>query len=220
MMLRWMMLGLLSMGTSHAADMIVLRYMDQDPGTDAYVTRILVTPGFMRMDGGEDAGEADFVLLDRRRRVVINVMHGNQMAMVFKPGKFPARPANWKSQLDIQKTGQGTQAFTFKVDGVVCSEGVAARKAAPDAVRAMAEFKAVLASMQYRVWSETPANLQYNCDLANQVWETGTTLKLGLPLEEREFTGRTRKFESETRSPLQPKLFRVPEGMPLVNAPS
>ena len=62
--------------------------------------------------------------------------------------------------------------------------------------------------------------MQNFCDLANQVWETGTTLKLGLPLEEREFTGRTRKFESENHLPLNPKLFRVPEGMPLVNAPS
>jgi len=218
MMLRWLVLGMLGLGSGHAADMISLRYVDQDPGTPAYLTRILVTPNFMRMDGGED--EDDFVLLDRRQRKVINVMHGNKMAMVFSPGKLPAKPVDWKSQLDAQKTERGTQRFTFTVGGVVCSEGMAARQAAPDAARAMAEFKAVLASMQYRVWMETPATLQHNCDLANQVWETGTTLKLGLPLEEREFTGRTRKFESETRLPLKPKLFRVPDGMPLVNAPS
>jgi len=218
MMLRGLLLGLLGLGTAHAADMIALRYVDQDPGAAAYLTRILVTPNFMRMDGGEDAG--DFVLLDRRQRKVINVMHGNKIAMVFEPGKLPARPADWKPQLDTQKGGRGTQRFTLSVEGVVCSEGVATRQAAPDAARAMAELKAVLASMQYRVWTETPATLQHNCDLANQVWETGTTLKLGLPLEEREFTGRTRKFESEIRLPLQPELFRVPEGLPLVNAPS
>lgn len=218
MILRGLLLGLLGLGPAHAADMISLRYMDQDPGTPAYLTRIFVTPNFMRMDGGEDEG--DFVLLDRRQRKVINVMHDNKMAMVFSPGKLPAKPSDWKSQLDAQKIERGTQRFTFMVGGVVCSEGMAAQKAAPDAVRAMAEFKAVLASMQYRVWTETPASMQHNCDLANQVWETGTTLKLGLPLEEREFTGRTRKFESETRLPLKPKLFRVPDGMPLVNAPS
>jgi len=218
MTLRWMLLGLLGLGTAHAADMIALRYMDQDPGTPAYLTRVLVTPNFMRMDDGEDAG--DFVLLDRRQRKVINVMHGNRMALVFKPGKLPARPANWKPRLDTRKTERGTHEFTLTVAGVVCSEGVAARQAAPDAARAMAELKAVLASMQYRVWKETPATMQHNCDLANQVWETGATLKLGLPLDERDFTGRTRKFESENRLPLNPKLFRVPAGMPLVNAPS
>jgi hypothetical protein len=84
----------------------------------------------------------------------------------------------------------------------------------------MAEMKSVLASMQYRVWKESPPELQYDCDLVNLVWDSGTTLKLGLPLEEREFTGRSRKFESETRQPLQPGLFRLPDGMASINAPS
>lgn len=216
--MRGLLLSLLGLGTAHAADMIALRYLDQDPGTPASLTRILVTPDFMRMDGGEDGG--DFVLLDRRQRTIFNVMHDNKMVMVFKPGTLPARPADWKSRLDVRKTGRGTRGFTLTVGGVVCSEGVAARQAAPDAARAMSEFKAVLASMQYRVWQETPPTMQHNCDLANQVWETGTTLKLGLPLEEREFTGRVRTFESETRQPLKPRLFRVPDGMPLVSAPS
>lgn len=218
MMLRLLLLGLLGLGTAHAADMIALRYVDQDSGSAAYPTRILVTPNFMRMDGGEDAG--DFVLLDRRQHKVIHVAHDNNMAMVFKRGKLPAKPANWKPQLDTRKTGRGTRTYTLTVEGVVCSEGVAAKLAAPDAARAMAEFKAVLASMQYRVWKESPASMQHSCDLANQVWETGSTLKLGLPLDEREFTGRTRKFESENRLPLNPELFRVPNGMLLVNAPS
>jgi hypothetical protein len=217
MMVRWLMVGLLSVGAAHAEDMVALRYLDQDPGTPTYVTRILVTPDFMRMDGGDDAG--DFVLLDRRHRKVINVMHANEMAIVFKAGKLPAKPASWKSQLTTQKTPRGTQ-FTLTVDGEVCNEGVAAKKAAPDAARAMAELKAVLASMQYRVWNESPAALQHRCDLANQVWETGTTLKLGLPIQERAFSGRTRTFESETRLPIKPEMFRVPQGMPLVDAPS
>ena len=62
--------------------------------------------------------------------------------------------------------------------------------------------------------------MQHDCDLANQVWETGTTLKFGLPLEEREFSGRTRQFESESSQPLLPELFRVPDGLTAINAPS
>ena len=67
---------------------------------------------------------------------------------------------------------------------MVCSEGVAAGRAAPDAARAMAELKAVLAATQYRVWKDSPPEMQHDCDLANQVWESGAILKLGLPLEE------------------------------------
>jgi hypothetical protein len=84
----------------------------------------------------------------------------------------------------------------------------------------MAEMKAVLAATQYRMWRDSPADMQHDCDLANQVWAFESVLELGLPLEERDFRGRTRQFESEIRIPLDPVLFLVPMGMPLVDAPS
>ena len=218
MMMRWFLLCLLGVGAAHAADMTVLRYVDQDPGGEAYRTRILVTPDYLRMDSGEDDG--DFFLLDRRQRKLINVMRDRQLAMVFLPGTLPPRPADWKPHLDTRPAAPGTEHFSLSMKGVVCREGVAARRAAPDAARAMAEMKSVLASMQYRVWQESPPELRHDCDLVNLVWESGTTLKLGLPLEEREFTGRSSRFESETLQPLQPGLFRLPDGMATINAPS
>ncbi|MFP5408816.1 MAG: hypothetical protein ACLGGY_05995 [Gammaproteobacteria bacterium] len=221
----WALLCVFAVGAAQAADMTALRqtmmelrYIDQDPGDPPYLTRILLTPGFMRMDDGNDDG--DFILLDRQQQKVINVMRGNQMAMVFSAGTLPPRPAGWKPVLDVQAGAPGTQRFSLTLKGVVCSEGVAAQRAAPEAARAMAELKTILAPMQYRVWQDTPAEIQYDCDLANQVWESGATLKLGLPLEEREFTGRTRQFESESQQPLRPELFRVPDGIPLIDAPS
>ena len=213
-----LMLCLLGAGAAHASDMIALRYVDQDPGAAPYLTRILVTPDYLRMDDGQDG--SDFILLDRRRKKVINVLRGSNMAMVFTPGKFPAKPADWTSRLETRQKGHGTQHFSLSVKGVVCSEGVAARQAAPDAARAMSELKSVLAATQYRVWEESPRELQYDCDLANQVWDSGATLTLGLPLEEREFSGRSRQFESETRQPIRPELFRVPDGMAEISAPS
>lgn len=210
-------LWLLGAGTAQAADMLALRYIDQDPGEASYLTRVLVTPDYLRMDGGEDGG--DFVLLDRRRRNVLNVMRDSGQVMVFTPGAVPPRPAGWKPRLDTRKLAPDTLRFSLSVNGVTCSEGVAARRA-PDAARAMAELKAVLAAMQYRVWTDTPREMQHECDLANQVWEPDAALKLGLPLEEREFTGRTRRLESESVLPLQPGLFRVPAGMAAINAPS
>jgi hypothetical protein len=150
---------------------------------------------------------------------VINVMRDSKMAMVFTPGALPPKPADWKSRLEVKQAARGTQLFSLTVKDVVCSEGVAARAAAPDAARAMAELKAVLAATQHRMWRDSPPELQHDCDLANQVWESGATLTLGLPLEEREFTGRTRQFESEAKQPLQPELFRVPDGMRVISAP-
>ena len=212
------MAALLAAGAAQAADMTVLRYVDQDPGDPPYLTRVFVTPAFMRMDDGHDDG--DFILLDRRAKKVINVMRGNGLAMVFSAGALPPRPAGWKPVLDVKPGVPGTRRFQLSVDGVVCSEGVAAARAVPDAARALAEFKAVQAATQYRAWKDSPRELRHDCDLANQVWESGATLKLGLPLDEREFTGRTRRFESEAKEPLRPELFRIPDATPQVAAPS
>lgn len=214
----WLAAWLLAASTAHAADMTVVHYVDQDPGDPAYGTRILVTADFLRMDGGDDDG--DFVLLDRRQRQAINVMRANGLAMVFTPGTAPPKPPGWKPRLDTQAAGKGIRRYSLTWKGVVCSEGVASQRGAPDAARAMAELKAVLVATQYRVWKDSPREMQHDCDLVNQVWESGTTLKLGLPLEEREFTGRTRRFQSESLQPLRPELFRVPDGIAAINAPS
>lgn len=221
--MKWLVL-LLWMGVTQAADasgpqhMIELRYVDQDVGDPPYLTRILVTPDFMRMDDGEDGG--DFVLLDRRRHKLTNVMRDNKLAMVFSPGTLPPKPAGWNPKLDTHKAAPGTQHFSLAVNGLTCNEGVAAKGAAPDAARAMAELKSVLAATQYRVWRDSPPEMQHDCDLVNQVWDSGATLRLGLPLEERDFRGRRRQFESESNPLLKPELFRVPNDLPLTDAPS
>ena len=221
--MKWFVL-LLWMGAAQAADlaaqqhMIELRYVEQDVGGPPYPTRILVTPDFMRMDDGEDGG--DFILLDRRQHTLFNVMRDNKLAMVFKPGTLPSKPAGWNPKLVTRQAARGTQHFNLSANGLTCNEGVAARRAAPDAARAMAELKSVLAATQYRVWRDSPPEMQHDCDLANQVWDSGVTLRLGLPLEERDFRGRTRQFESESNPLLKPELFRVPNDIPLTDAPS
>ncbi|MEW6119455.1 MAG: hypothetical protein AB1593_05135 [Pseudomonadota bacterium] len=212
------MLVALFAGAVEAAGMTVLRYVDQDPGDPAYITRILVTPDFLRMDTGADDG--DFVLLDRKRQQVVNVMRDAGMAMVFSRGIMPPRPPQWRAKLEIQPAATGTRRYQLRVNGTVCSEGVLAPRAAPHAVRALAELKTVLAATQYRVWKDSPGELQHDCDLANQVWEFERLLKQGLPLEEREFSGRTRQFESESKEPVRPELFRVPDGLAALDAPS
>lgn len=215
-MRRALLLLVLAAGAAGAADMTVLRYVEQDPGDAPYATRILVTPAWLRMDSGEDAG--DFVLLDRRGKKVYNVMRGDGMAMVFVPGHLPAPPPAWRARLDTRPGASGTLRYRLRVGAQVCSEGTLAPRAAPDAARAMGELKAVLALTQYRVWQASPRDMQHDCDLANEVWAFGQVLKAGLPLDTREFGGRVRQFESETKLPLAPELFTLPDGLKQIEA--
>lgn len=151
---------------------------------------------------------------------MINVMRDGRLAMVFPPGELPARPAAWTSRLSTASGAAGTQRYRLDVNGVVCSEGVVAARAAPEVARGLAELDTVLAATQYRVWQATPRAMRHDCDLANRVWEAGRVPGLGLPLEVREFSGKTRRFESESRMPFRPGLFRVPDGFAAIDAPS
>jgi hypothetical protein len=205
-------------GVAQAADMTVLRYVDQDPGDPAYTTRLLVTADYLRMDTGDDAG--DFVLLDRRHKRVRNVMRDSRLVMVFAPGTVPAPSADWTVRFDVEPAAAGTERYRLSVKGHMCSEGIVAPRAAPDAARALAELKAVLAATQYRVWKDSPPTLRHDCDLANLVWDFGALLGRGLPLEEHEFNGRTRHFETESREPVRPELFTIPPDFAMLDAPS
>jgi len=217
--MKWMVAALLLVASAaHASDMIEIRYVEQDPGDSPFLTRVLVTPQFLRMDSGE-AGD-DFVLLDRKQRRLFNVMRGSNVAMVFKPGQLPPKPSVWKVQNKVEPAAKGTQRYALTVNGVQCAQGIAAKDAHPDAVRAMTEMMTVLAVTQYGVWRASPTEMQHDCDLANLVWEFGSIHKLGLPLEETEFTGRRRELEFAGRVPLQPDLFKVPEGMRVTDAPT
>ncbi len=217
-MKRLLLLTAVFAGAAGAADMTVLHYVDQDAGDPAYATRILVTPSFLRMDGGDDAG--DFVLLDRKHRKLYNVMRDSRLAMVFSQGTVPPKPADWQVRVLALPAAQGVRGYRLLVGDVACSEGTVVPRAEPDAARAMAELGRVLAATQYRVWKDSPRELQHDCDLANQVWNVDAVPKLGLPNAVREFNGKARTLESRARQPLRPELFRVPAGLPLIDAPS
>lgn len=201
--------------TAQAADMVELNYVDQDSGDAPYLTRILITPDFLRMDGGEAGG--DFVLLDRKRQQVVNVMRASRTALVFRRAELP-RPFGWKASRRVTRTTEGNRV-RVSVKGVECSDTTTAKGLHPDAVRALTELKTVLAARQYATWKVTPSDLRYDCDLANQVWEFKTPLQYGLPVSERDFSGRTRRLKTHRIVPAEPELFKLPADVSLRDAP-
>lgn len=197
--------------TASAADMIVLTYRDQDPGTPSYLTRILITPRFLRLDEGRD--EADFVLLDRRTGELTNVLHETKSNMRIRNQRLPAeaRPS-WRADERIEEIHPGTRRITLSVHGKVCSRTVAAEKLLPQAAKALADYKAALAWTQYQTYRNTPEELRQDCDLVHHVWETDRALRHGLPIEERDYAGRTRVLEKQGRERLNAALFKLPRG--------
>ena len=205
------LLALLVPAWANAADMIRLVYQDRDPGGTPYVTRMLITPQFVRIDGGHDQG--DFILLDRAAHKVYSVDHSARQILVIAQQRVAAQaPKPWRVQSRVATVRPGTVRQQISVNGKLCATLVATAKLFPDAVAAQREYKEVLAAMQWRTWQNTPADLRDPCDLALQVMEIPLQYSQGLPLEADDANGRTRSIQEEGTVPLDSTLFVLPKG--------
>jgi hypothetical protein len=209
---------LLACASVQAAGMTELRYMDQDPGSAPYLTRILITERFLRLDNGQDDG--DYALLDRQSGQVVNVLHDPRILMRMANHPLPvSRPLAYTVEEKVLPVREGTVRVQIFADGMLCSETVAAKGLLPDAARALAEFKSALAYTQLQTYRNTPEELRQPCDLAHHVWESGRGLAYGLPLEERDYAGRVRRLSENAMKNLDSGLFDLPEGYVAMQPP-
>lgn len=204
-------LALLAPAWASAADMIRLVYQDRDPGGTPYVTRMLITPQFMRIDSGDDRG--DFILLDRTAHKVFSVDHSARQILLIAQGRIDARaPKPWRVQSRVTAMRPGTVRQQIWVNGKLCTTLVATSQLFPGAVSAQREYKQVLAATQWRTWQNTPAAMRDPCDLALQVLEIPLQFSQGLLLDEHDADGRTRRIQEEGRVAYDPALFVLPKG--------
>lgn len=198
--------------------MTELRYQDQDPGSEPYMTRILITERFLRLDGGHDKG--DFVLFDRKSRHVVNVLHDQKILMRMHNRPLPdTRPLSYKVEEKVSPVNQRTIRVQLFADEKLCSETVSDQAMLPGAAKAMAEYKNALAYTQLQTYLNTPAELRQPCDLVHHVWESGRSLAYGLPIEERDYAGRVRQFSGSAMKRLDPGLFKLPKGYVTMQPP-
>jgi hypothetical protein len=200
-----------------AADMIELRYQDQDPGEAPYQTRVLITDRHLRLDDGRDS--SDFVLLERKSGTLTNILHEQKMLMRMHTRALPSIPVGYKVEEKVTPVRSGTVRVQIFADGRQCSETVAARKLLPGATDALGEYKSALAYTQWLTYQNTPPEVRQVCDLVHHVWDARRTLAQGLPLEEVDYAGRTRQLTASGRKPLNHALFRLPKGYALMQPP-
>ncbi len=202
----------------HAADMIDIRYQETEADGSSYQTRILVTDAYLRMDEGRDDG--DFTLLDRKTRKIMNVLHDRKMIIAMHDRPLPQTPQHtYRVEKKVVPVREGTVRLQILADGKLCSETVAAAKLFPDAARAQAEYNKALAYTQWVTYRSTPAELRQDCDLVHHVWEADYALSQGLPIEERDYSGRVRHYIAGSKRTQQAELFVLPKSYEVFQLP-
>ncbi len=197
---------------------ILIEFVEREENIDPYRTRVIVTRDFMRFDDGE--GSEDFVLFDRRSRLIFSVNAEDRSVMIVEPQNRPVEPPI-PLQVEARNLGpmKGAPAINgvvpvhhqVVVNGEVCYDTVSVAGLMEDVVAALREFRLVLASDAMLTANTIPADVRDPCSLAMTTFAPNRELAFGFPIQEwgRNGYARTLVDYREDYEP-EPGLFAIP----------
>lgn len=208
-------------GKAGSPDGIILTYEEQEAGVEAYPVRILVVPGYLRIDDGHD--HDDFILFDRTSRTIFSINHEDREILVIEdssPGDGLAPLPDL--HLGIEKTaaenvplvaGKTPEIYRFTAAGEICLEAVVVPGLLPPAVQALGEYGRLLAGRQRSTLDNTPEEFRTPCYLSRYVFAPDRQLEKGLPIQEWDNSGYRRTLtDFRDNVPVDPELFKLPAG--------
>jgi len=197
----------------------ILSYEEREAGTDNYIVRVLVSPGFVRFDDGYAA--SDFALLERQSKTVFSVSHEDRSILVieYRPG------AAALAATDIKLTethtpdnaapaiaGQQPVHTNYLANGNVCFQTVTVPVVMGDAVAGMVEYAEVLAVRQRNNMESVPESMQTPCFLSRYVTAAARQYRDGLPVQEWDDSGYFRTLTDFNEHETVPAaLFELPD---------
>ncbi len=194
-------------------------FAEQEANVDPYQTRIIVDKHYMRMDDG--AGGKDFVLLDRKAKMIYSINSDNKTIMTIKMRPVDIKPPiklNMESnKVDSLKNAPSIdnkkpEHYAFSVNNKVCYEAVVVKGMLPDMVAAMKTFAKILAGDSAVTFKNIPADVQNACDMAGNTFAPTRHLDIGFPIQEwkKGYSRTLLKFNKDYK--IEPKLFELPKG--------
>ena len=184
-----------------------------------YISRMLLTREFLRLDDGED--HADFALLDRKTGSIYSVSHDDQRTMVI-PLQAVGRTPEKSLRHDVEELdssdlptveGRKVARYYMFTNGKRCMEVYAVEGFYEDAVNAMAAFAKTLAGQHAKTMDYIPDDVSSDCDLANNIFAPDRYLSKGFPIRQKDFTGRRRSLVTvKEHVKVDSTMFELPFG--------
>jgi hypothetical protein len=196
----------------------LLVYRVWERGIDPYISRVIVTPEYVRLDEG--AGGDGYTLFDRQQEILYNVSMEDQSVLVMNPTGLPPEPNDSLIlQEDVEVDEQapavaGRQPSNVRLlaNGELCAELVVIDEVMQDAIEGLAELKMVLARIQAATLQSIPLAMRTPCDLAMNIHAADRSLRFGLPLQERS-EGRSQSLVDFTANfEVDDAMFVLPAG--------
>ncbi|AOV17358.1 hypothetical protein BJI67_10075 [Acidihalobacter aeolianus] len=176
--------------TSQSGPATVVQYREFPHGRPPYVTRLLVTPGYIRFDEGRAQG--NYMLFVRATRTLYSVDRGDGTVLVIAPRKvavkspIPLKLSKRYEQVPGAPRIGGRQAlhYTFYANGDRCMDAMVVPGLLDGVRRALMTYKATLAGQQAADLDKTPRSMQTACSLADLIFAPDRVLRLGMPIVE------------------------------------
>ena len=182
-------------------EVTLLMFEDQDSQQEpAYMTRMLLTGDYLRLDDGQDHG--DFALLDRKDGTLYSVSHEEQRTLVIPAQPVIIAPPK-KLRHDVEELDAGgvpdvggnkVSRYYLFTNGTRCTEIYAVKGFYPDAVKALAVFSKTLAGQHAKSMEAMPDSVSSDCDIANNIFAADRHLNMGFPIRQKDFSGRSRQL--------------------------
>jgi len=201
----------------HARPASLLVYRVWEQGVEPYVSRILVTEDYLRLDEGAESD--GYTLFDRQQEILYNVSPQDRSVLVMNPtGLAPDDNAGLILQEEVVEdkqapmvAGQRPRQVRLLANGEVCTELVVIGGVMDAALEGLSELKLVLARIQGSTLDALPLDARTPCQLASDLYAPDRSLQFGLPLQERS-PGRSQSLVDFTDDfDADDALFEVPD---------
>lgn len=203
----------------------VLNFLEVDPVTGPAPVRMLITPDYLRVDGGDS--DSGFVLFERKTRRIYSVVHELQRIVLVAPeqtapetppdARLEARPVPDSGMPAIGDTQPVHHQFFSNQQH--CYDMVNVPGMLDGARAVMQDYERTLAAQQASSLNTLPEDVLTPCYLANTMYDNAHRLQLGFPVEEWGPDGYRRSlvgFEENVK--VNASTFEIPFEYQLVNA--
>ncbi len=200
-------------------NVLMLKFQEGEPDVDTYITRMLVADDYLRMD---DVGDQDdFTLFDRKQKIIYSVTHENKSILVIS--NLPVK-GTWVDELKLEErsyedpnapliSGKRPRQIELLVNGKVCKQLMAVPGLHEPAIKALIEFRQVLASEHIQNLGKTPVEMQDSCFLGYEVRNPDKALQFGFPIQQQDHMGKTRLLlDYNSGFSVNPAVFKLPQG--------
>lgn len=160
-------------------------------GTPLFRSRIYVNNDYLYI--ADDSSKDGYILFDRAKQTIYSVSHSNRTAFVITPKPVDIEsPVAIDYQVEAQPSsaipevsGRTATHYRYNANGQHCYDAVTLEKSfLPGVVKALKEYRTVLAGEHASTLLKMPMDTHEACDLAVNVFHATQHLDTGLPLRE------------------------------------